>query len=548
MRCPASSRCGVQADRRRAHYAVGVTRDVPRSPDQRIEPTADWRHVEFRPHGRQSAPAWRSRARWRWAAGIVAALAVALVLFRQPLSDRLWPGSHVQALLDEGDAALRAGRLSAIDGSGARQKYEAAQALDGDRSEARAGLARVANAALGQARAATGKGDFQQAWQALALARELQAPRAETEAVAGALRQREAVRAGIPGLLQQAEAARIAHRLDGGADAALPSYARILALQPDNTAALEGREDALADLLQQARQALDAGDLVRGAALVSVAQGYDPGHVDLPAAQALLSRVLDRQRQHADADLRRQRLPQALAGYRAVQAAASADVAQGVAAARGIERVAQAHAAQSRRFAADFEFARADSALRLARELAPQNAEVRAAADYLERLRRQHAQRGAASSSPQDQRRVQALLADMARAEARGDWIEPPGDSAYDKLRAAQSLAPADPAVDAAARRLLPAVRGCFEGALRDNQPRSAHACYDAWQALDPDSPGLAGARRRLAQSWVSVGAERLGTGDVAYAREALQRARSLDARAPGLGQLQARADSVRTP
>lgn len=519
-----------------------MTRDPPRNPDERIEPTLDWRQVEFRSSPRPPSPVWRRRSRWRWIAGIVV-LAVALVLLRQPLSDWLWSGSRVQALLDEGDAALRAGRLD-----GARQKFEAAQALDGDRSEARAGLARVANAALGQARAATQVGDFERARRAMALARELQAPRAETETVAGEMREREATRAGIAGLLQQAEAARAAHRLDGDANAALPLYRRVLALQPNRTEALEGREDALSELLQQARQALAAGELARGATLVAAAQGYDPGHVDLPEAQALLSRAIEQQRQRADADLRDQRLPQALAGYMAVQALAANDANQTAAAARGIEKIAQAYAKQSRKLAGDFDFEQAEAALAMARELAPQSAEVGEAAEYLQRTQKNRGQRSGVAASPQNRQRAQALLTDMARAEARGDWIEPPGDSAYDKLRAAQSLAPSDPAVVAAAQRLLPAVRGCFESELRSNRPRGAHACYDAWQALDSDNPGLPTARRRLAQSWVSVGDERLGTGDVAYAREALQRARTLDTRAPGLAQLQARVDNVRTP
>lgn len=520
-----------------------MTRDPSRNPDERIEPTLDWQQVEFRSSARPSTPAWRRRSRWRWIAGFVVVLALVLVLFRQPLSEWLWSGSRVQALLDEGDAALRAGRLE-----GARQKFDAAQALDGDRSEARAGLARVANAALGQARAATQGGDFERADKALALARELQAPRAETETVAGELRERVATRAGIDGLLQQAEAARAAHRLDGDADAALPLYRRVLALQPNRTEALEGREDGLSELLQQARQALAAGELARGATLVAAAQGYDPGHVDLPEAQALLSRAIERQRQRADADLRGQRLAQALAGYTAVQALAANDANQTAAATRGIEKIAQAYAKQSRKFAGDFDFRQAEAALAKARELAPQSAEVREAGEYLERTRNNRSQRTRVAASPQYRQRVQTLLDDMARAEARGDWIEPPGDSAYDKLRAAQSLAPSDPAVTGAARRLQPAVRGCFESELRGNRPRGAHACYDAWQALDPDNPGLAAARRRLAQSWVSVGDERLGTGDVAYAREALRRARSLDARASGLEQLQARVDSVRMP
>ena len=45
-------------------------------------------------------------------------------------------------------------------------------------------------------------------------------------------------------------------RLHGADDAALPLYARVLALQPKHLHALEGRDDALSALLRQARTAL----------------------------------------------------------------------------------------------------------------------------------------------------------------------------------------------------------------------------------------------------------------------------------------------------
>ncbi|MDG6746550.1 hypothetical protein QCF01_19350, partial [Staphylococcus aureus] len=85
---------------------------------------------------------------------LVAALAVfvLLVLLRKPLADWFWDEPQIEQLLVEGDRALAAGRLSAADGSGARERYQAVLALDGDRPQARQGLARTAAAALQQAR------------------------------------------------------------------------------------------------------------------------------------------------------------------------------------------------------------------------------------------------------------------------------------------------------------------------------------------------------------------------------------------------------------
>jgi len=510
-----------------------------RLPDGRIEPRIDWQAAPGEPDRVRPLPVQRQTRRWPWILGAaVLALLVAAVALRQPIADRLWQGTRVQALLDQGEAALKQGRLSAPDGSGARQRFEAALALDNDRSEARDGLARVGRAAIGQARAALAAGDLAGAGQALDLARQLQVPRADADAIAAELRQREARAAGIGTLLAQAVAARAAGRIVGGDDAALPLFQRVLALQPDNTTALEGREDLLSDQLQQARRELAAGELAQGAQLIEQVRGFDAGHFDLPAARAQLARALDDQRRQAEADLRRGRLDAALERYRAVLAAAPGDTA----ATSGVQQVARAYAEDAERQAADFDFEQARAALAQARALAPQSAAVAEATRAIERAQRSQARmEHAAPPSPQRQRRVIALLEEAERAQARGDWVDPPGESAYDKLRAAQALAPDDAAVRRAAQRLLPNVQGCVSRALAANRVRAAQTCLDAWQAMAPGDASLAAARRQLAMRWIDIGSERLGAGELGVASEALQRARGLDRSAPGLADFAAR-------
>lgn len=506
-----------------------------KSPGDRVEPVADWlQEVEFRRPARPSPPpAWRDRRYWRWILAIVLVVGVAVVAFRQPLANLMWPDMHVQRLLDDAEIALKQGRLSAADGSGARQRFEAALALDSDRSEARAGLGRVAETALVQARAHISANNFQAARQSLALARELQVPRADADAVAEQLRLGESAHAGIDALMSEAAVAQA----NGKLEIALPLYQRVLALQPNQTAALEGREDVLSEWLQQASQALESGDLARGSSLIAQARGYDPGHVDLPGLEAQLTRAIEQRRRLADADLRRKRLDQALTGYRLVLAASADDVAAG----QGIERVATAYAQRAAREAADFDFAKAETSLRLARELTPRAVVVKEATQSLARARQSQSRLASPVPARERARRAQLLLAAMEQAEARGNWLTPPGESAYDKLRAAQALAPDDAEVRRAAARLLPATRDCFEEQLRSNRVRRARACYDAWQTLEPRNAQLSDARRRLAQKWIAVGGERLGAGEIAFAAEALREARGLDANAPGLAEFAAR-------
>ena len=130
---------------------------------------------------------------------------------------------------------------------------------------------------------------------------------------------------------------------------------------------------------------------------------------------------------------------------------------------------------------------------------------------------------------------MRRLLAGAAEAEARGDLLTPPGDSAYDQLRRARALAPDDPAVRSAQARLLPAARRCFDDALRANRLVRAEGCLDARDQLGDSRASVLQARNRLALRWIAVGEERLGAGEITTAQRALTSARALDPNAEGL-------------
>src|SRR5690606_2487100 len=230
--------------------------------------------------------------RW-WIAGAAVGVAVLLMLIlaRGPLGDRLWPQARVHELAAQGAQALARGHLSNPDGSGARELYEAARAMDPDRIQPPAGLA--------QAREDLAADRIAQAHAHLRLARELSVPRAEAERLAAQLREREAALAGIDRLLARAATAHAEARLQGDDGAALPLYASVLRLRPSDPEALRGRDDALGALLDQARDDLRSGDLAAAAAAIATARRYDAGHVDLPDTEARLAEELDALRNRA---------------------------------------------------------------------------------------------------------------------------------------------------------------------------------------------------------------------------------------------------------
>ncbi|MFT3896912.1 MAG: hypothetical protein QM719_04345 [Thermomonas sp.] len=490
-----------------------------------------------------------ANADWRLWAQRAAALALwlllSLPLLRVAALDRLWPQDQVLELLEHAQDALDAGRLTAADGSGARELYTAAIAMDPDRGEAREGLVEVARAALAQAKDATAYDRFADARRLLDLARELEAPRAEIEPVADALRKRESSRLGIDALLKAAAAARTAGRLDGKPDAALPLYAKVLSLQPERIEAIEGREDSLADLLQQARGLLDAGKLAEAAALISTARGYDAGHVDLPETEAAFARSRDALQAQADAALRRNKLNVAERDYRRIAALPDATAS----ARQGLRAVSLAQVRNAEKASADFRFDEANAALDRAQAIDPATPGLREARAHLARARiaqrESHPARGNVASR---HREVQRLLAEAAAAEARGDLLTPPGESAFDRLRVARSLAPDDKAVIAASKRLLPAAWQCQRAQLQANSLARSRACLDAAAALGADRSEVNRARRALALRWVDVGEERLRGGSVAAAAQAVEEARRLDASTPGIEELQERVKVAARP
>ncbi len=474
------------------------------------------------------ARGWNSPRAWRWIALGVAILAVVLAIFRQPLADTFWPETKVQQLLDDGRQALLEGRLSAADGTGARELFEAAAALDPDRSTVQQALVLTGQTALNQARAHLAAGDYDQANAALELARQLQAPATEINRLAASLPRDAHERDSVEQLLHRAEAAQAEGRLDDGPDSALPLYQRVLAVQPDRMQALEGRDDALSDLLAKATQHASAGDLAATVALLTRVESYDPGHANLPSAKAALNGALEQRSRQAERDLSRGQLQKAAKGFQQVLAVGEDSIAR-----QGLQRVVLLQTQEVTRLAGDFHFEQAERMLAQARELAPDSAEVGAAMRTLQRARAAQKSMETPLSAASRERRLKELLAELDVAEARQQWLLPPGNSAYDRFKAAQALAPQDARVRRAAARILPAARTCFEDNLRGNRLRAARTCLDAWQALAATDAGQAAARRRLAQRWIAVGSERLGAGDTAFAAQALAQAQEIDSSTP---------------
>ncbi len=479
---------------------------------------------------RAAPPPRGPRRIWPWLLGLgLAALAIALALalarWREPLGEHLVPGSETNRQIQAAQDALAAGDLSRPDGQGARELFQAVLARDPDHPRARAGLAAVREAAVRRAREALLRGEAAPARRDLALARALAAPASDLADIEAGLRRFGDGEAGLAADLEAARAAQAAGRHDGP-DGALAIYARVLARQPDNAVALDGRRAILSDGLARARALLDAGDVDAAAAEVARVVSVDPGHLELPPLQARLgeamaSREAARERTLAAAHAALQAGDPVRAGgdFAAMLAARPDDAA----AADGLDASVAALVAQAVRAAADFDFDAADAALAQARAWRPAHPGIAVAERRLQQAR--EAQAGVAGDGV-DADRLAALLDEARAAMRRGDFVEPPGASAWDRLRVAASLAPGDAGVADASAEYERRARACFEDELAGNRLTRAQACLDALEARDGV---LARERRRLADRWLAFAEERLGANELDLARRAWAAARALD-------------------
>ncbi len=128
-----------------------------------------------------------------------------------------------------------------------------------------------------------------------------------------------------------------------------------------------------------------------------------------------------------------------------------------------------------------------------------------------------------------DPSRVDALIAEAELAIEQGRLLQPPGESAYDSLRGALALSPSDPRARSLLQGLPAQARQRFDAALAASRPNDALRYLEGLQVVAPTSAELPLMRQRLAIAYLGLANERLGRGELASARQALERAAELE-------------------
>jgi len=503
----------------------------------------------------REAPAARAARRPRTRRRIGALLALVLLAVTggaawhwQDALRRLLPRTEFNDTLARAQHALDSGRLSGNQGDSARELFLAARAQDPDNDVARRGLDAVGRRLLQQAQEALARGDVAAARTLLGDARELLGGGSDVDRLALALKEHEARGDETAQALERAAAALEAGRITGATGAAA-QYQRILDADPGNALAQAGLRKAADALAAQARAAIAANDAATASGRSDDIARILPAWPGLPGLRGEIARLRDQARaaleatlERAEAQVRAGELAgthdSALELFRQVLAADASNAR----ARQGLRAIAQAFVVQAN---AAIDEGQAEEAARLldrAATLAPDSADLRAARGELRELRERldiAAER--TPISPAQSAQLQRLLADAARALAAGDLIVPPGDSAYDKYRAALAIDRDNADARAGLERLRARAKDLFAQALADGAPQRARIQLDAVRQVAPEDAALSGMGDKLANAFLDQADARIGEGRRADASRALQAARELSPSNPRLEPLEAR-------
>ncbi|NII53117.1 hypothetical protein [Luteibacter sp. SG786] len=460
----------------------------------------------------------------------------------------MMPATELNDTLAQANRALDEGRLDGTNGDSARELFEKARDQQPDSDQARDGLRRVGQAEVARADAALTAGNLDQAEAALNVARELLGGGADVERLSERLSQARNPEARTETLIDEAQQALAAGRLDGE-DGAGALYRRVLDADKTNAVAARGLDKVGDALAAQARQAIAANDKEKANAIVDRIAILVPRYGDLPSLRAALAET-KKQDGQAVATLIQQG-NEALRAGRFVgdgddnalsrfQAALAADPDNAEAKA-GVGRVAQALIVQANAAIDSEDDDQATRLLDRAAKLAPKSAELAAARARIAGGDRHPGgaddKVGATTGddaipeasmavSPEQKAKVADLVRRAQVAAARGDIMDPPGDSAYDLYRNALAIDGNDPAARAGLQGLPTQVEKQMQQAVANGNVQRAENLYGTLSDLAPGDATQGEARHRLGSAWIDNALQRAAQGDRQGAFQALDRAR----------------------
>jgi serine/threonine protein kinase len=528
----------VNAQRQRAEPSIGRMDDIAASPSRR------------------ALPAKRSSV-GMWIGVAVAVIAIAGGVFVYTYQNRLrsmLPRTELNSLLTRADKALNEGRLTGTQKDSARELYTAAREIDADNDQARQGLKNVGARLAERANTEIARGDLPAARTDIADATDILGGGPDIDELRSRLRSAETGNTKAPELIDRAAKALAAGKLIG-ADSASDLYNQVLQVDSANGIALKGLNDVAKALAQQARDAIANNDIDLANQRIDDLAHLNPNNTAIPDLRAAIANRKTETPPPADNG---PSIAQLMTRAEAAQKAGNIAGNDGAVAlyqnvlrqnpkdgrARGaLRKIAQTLIIQANTAMDVDNIAQADKLLAQAESASADSPELTPAKN---RLHEMHEQididaKQRAAVTPGDQARIGLLLDDAERAMAAGDLNHTPGDSAFDKYRAALTIDGNNEKARAGLQRIPARAKELFEQALKDGTPGKARDYVEAVAQADPNDAALAPMRDRLANAYLDRAESSIGEHRVNDATAALNAARQLSPRNARLPSVEAK-------
>lgn len=482
---------------------------------------------------------------WLWPLLTILVVAVlALAWVNQDKLRAMFPRTQLNSTLLHADQALAEGQLEGSGGDSAHELYAKVLRAEPDNGHALRGLRKVGTAELARATSAIDAGDYQQAAVSLANAAQLLGNGAQVQQVADALQQAKHPTQRVHATIEKARQALDAGHVTGSNGAAA-LYHQALEVNPDSAVARHGLDRAGDALAEQARDAVQAGDLDKAAALVDTLGKLLPHDGDLPGLRARLSQARQAGRgtlashlKAGQADLRKGRFTghgddNALHEFQIVL---KRDPGNAEAQA-GLRQVAQALVLRANAAIDGGDATQARTLLDQAAGLTPKSPAVAAARSRLPSSAQTTADDGVVAAgplahpalTPLQQVEIKHLLQRARRAADAGHVMLPPGASAYDLYRKVLTIDGNNTAARDGLEALTTKVTQLFNSELSAGRLDRAGDYLATLKSLDPGSDRAMALGRQLADAWVDRAQQELGQGNRQGAAQALDTAHKLD-------------------
>jgi len=342
--------------------------------------------------------------------------------------------------------------------------------------------------------------------------------------------------------LRDARSAESQGQLDGSSGA-LALFAAALRAHPNDVQARNGVNRVAAAMAGRARSLLEGGDL-------AAAQSLQRELESVPAAAALAielqQRIAALRAPEPDAPTAADRIAEARQlsergrhiDPRGNSAADRYRLALGLdpgnaQASAGLAKALDAGLAQAQQALERKDLARAKTLMARLQQLAPRLAGLQ---DLKDRI--SNADAAALGPDPAERARHDNLVREGEVAMSLGQILDPPGDSAYDKFRAAQAIDPRSVTAKAGLNALAAALRERIAESLASGRLERANGDVRALRTVAYKDPNLMTLRARVIRAYVERGMASLARNDVAAARTDLGYAEGLDGADPAINTL----------